>query len=81
MRGIHVSQSLAGKALKAAYSAAVAFLGMLTMVLVGSSTFGDITDGQWVAAILFALTAAGGTFGLAGWSGPNVNGNTTSGPK
>ena len=69
-----MSQQLAGKILKALYSAAVAFLGMLTMVLVGSATFSDITDGQWVAAILFALTAAGGTFGLAGWSGPKVNG-------
>ena len=72
-----MSQHLAGKILKALYSAAVAFLGMLTMVLVGSSTFGDITDGQWVAAILFALTAAGGTFGLAGWAGPS----TTNGQK
>lgn len=75
-----MSQNLAGKILKALYSAAVAFLGMLTMVLVGSATFGDITDGQWVAAILFALTAAGGTFGLAGWSGPNIDTGTKPGP-
>lgn len=68
-----MTQTLLSKILKALYSAAVAFLGMLTMVLVGSTTFSDITDGQWVAAVLFALTAAGGTFGLAGWSGPKVN--------
>lgn len=71
-----MSTKLAGQIIKAIYSGSVAFLGMLTMVLVGSSTFADITDGQWVTACLFGLTAAGGTFGLAGWAGPKINGSS-----
>ena len=72
-----MSQKVAGKILKAIYSGGVAFLGMLSMVLVGSNTFASITDGQWVTAALFGLTAAGGTFGLAGWAGPKINGSST----
>ncbi len=48
---------------KAAYAAAVGFLGQLTIVLVGDTTFGQISNGQWVTAFLFALLAFGGVLG------------------
>jgi len=69
-----VSQQTASKLLKAFYAAAVAFLGGLVAILVGNQPFSRITDGQWVSLALVALTAFGGVYGLAGWSGPRVNG-------
>lgn len=52
------------KAAKAIYSTIVAFLGSLVTVLVGDVGFGDITAGQWVAAVLVALVAGGGVYGI-----------------
>lgn len=49
---------------KAAYSGALGFLGSLAVVLVGDVGFGDITDGQWVSAVLLALVSAGGVYGI-----------------
>jgi hypothetical protein len=63
-----------GKAIKAAYSAAVSGLGSLASILSGTATFEHVTEGQWVTVLLATLVAAGGTYGLAGWSGPNGNG-------
>ena len=68
-----MTQVLLSKILKAAYSAAVMLLGSLATVLQDGSTFSSLTDGQWVTIALFTLTAAGGTFGLAGWSGPKID--------
>ena len=50
---------------KAVYSGLVGFLGSLAVVLVGDVGFGDITDGQWVVAVLVGLTAGGGVYGLS----------------
>jgi len=74
-----LSQTVLSKLLKALYSAAIAVLGSLATVLSGDATFADLKDGQWVTIILAGLVAFGGTFGLAGWSGPRVNGNTDVG--
>ena len=75
-----MSQRTAGKAAKALYSAAIAFLGGLAAILTGKLGFGDVTAGQWVTLTLSALLAGGGTFGLSGWAGPTtgplVNGRT-----
>lgn len=49
---------------KAAYSGVLGFLGSLAIVMVGDVGFGDITDGQWVAAVLLGLTSAGGVYGI-----------------
>lgn len=72
-----MSQLLAGKILKAGYSGLVAFLGTLGTSLSGSESFGGITSQQWVWITLTSVIAIGGTFGLAGWSGPAVNGAKT----
>jgi hypothetical protein len=69
-----VTQATAGKALKALYAGAVSLLGMLSTILVGDTTLGQVTQGQWVSVILFALVAGGGVYGLAGWTGPKING-------
>lgn len=45
---------------KAIFAGVYAFLAALVVVLVGDTTFADITDGQWVAAVLAGLGAAGG---------------------
>lgn len=50
--------------LKAVYATVVAGLGSLVTVMVGDIGFGDITDGQWLAALLVALTAGGGVYGI-----------------
>ena len=63
-----------GKLIKGLYSGAVGFLGSLTTVLVGTTTFSQVTDGQWTNACFFGLIGIGGTYGLAGWSGPGGNG-------
>ena len=39
-------------------------LGALVAVLVGDVGFTDVTAGQWVAAVLAALTAFGGVYGI-----------------
>ena len=49
---------------KAAFSGVVALLGALAVVMVGDVGFSDITDGQWVVAVLAALTSAGGVYGI-----------------
>lgn len=49
---------------KAVYATIVAFLGSLAVVMVGDIGFGDITDGQWLAAVLLGLTAGGGVYGI-----------------
>lgn len=70
-----LSQRVAGKILKAVYSAAMAFLGGLATVLQDGTTLSSLTAGQWVTIIAFTLGAAGGTFGLAGWAGPSIDNN------
>jgi hypothetical protein len=62
------------KLVKALYSAAVAGLGALGSSLSGAATFASLSDGQVTWIILAALVAGGGTYGLAGWSGPHLNG-------
>lgn len=49
---------------KAAFSGALAFLGALAVVMVGDVGFGDVTDGQWVSAVLLGLASAGGVYGI-----------------
>jgi hypothetical protein len=49
---------------KAVYGGLVAGLGSLAIVMVGDVSFGDITDGQWVAAVLEALVVGGGVYGI-----------------
>jgi len=67
-----MSQQMAGRVLKGLYSAAVAFLSGLAAILTGRLGFADVTAGQWVTVTLAALLAFGGTYGLSGWAGPNV---------
>lgn len=74
-----MSQLVVGKVLKGLYTAAVAFLGMLSSNLQGTATFANITDGQWTTIALFTLVGFGGTFGLAGWAGPRLNGTAAGG--
>ena len=50
---------------KALYATAVAALGSLGTALVGDATFGDLTDGQWVAVVLVGLVAGGGVYGIS----------------
>lgn len=69
-----MSKVTLSKALKGLYAAAVSVLGTLTTLLVGSATFSSLTDGQWVSLVLFGLVSFGGVFGLAGWSGPSIEG-------
>jgi len=52
------------QSLKAVYAAAVASLGSLVTVLVGDTSFGDLTDGQWVSVVLVGLIAGGGVYGI-----------------
>ena len=52
---------------KAFVGAAVAFLTALSTALVDDKSFGDITDGQWVVAVIALL----GAF-AAVWSVPNA---------
>ncbi len=49
---------------KATYAAVVGFLGSLTTVMVGDIGFHDVSDGQWLAAALVGLVAAGGVYGI-----------------
>lgn len=52
--------------LKAIYAGLVGFLTSLATVLVGNVGFGDVTAGQWVAAVLAGMALAGGV-----WRIPN----------
>jgi hypothetical protein len=54
-----------GQHLKAIYAAIVAFLGALVTVMVDDAGFGDITDGQWLSAVLAGLIAGGGVYGIS----------------
>lgn len=47
---------------KAVYGGLVAFLGAIGTVLVDNASLGDLTDGQWVAAVLATVVAAGGVY-------------------
>ena len=69
-----MSQRTVGKALKATYAGVVTFLGQLVTVLTGSTTVDKLTQGQWSSIVLFTVVAVGGVYGLAGWTGPRVNG-------
>lgn len=49
---------------KAAFGGILAFVGSLVIVMVGDVGFGDITDGQWLAAAFEGLLVAGGVYGI-----------------
>lgn len=49
---------------KAGFSGLLAFLGSLAVVMVGDVGFGDVTDGQWVSAVVLGLASAGGVYGI-----------------
>jgi hypothetical protein len=49
---------------KAAFAGATAVIGSLVAIMVGDVGFGDVTDGQWLAAVLTGLIAAGGVYGI-----------------
>lgn len=53
-----------GQFAKAGYSGVVGFLGSLAVVMVGDVGFGDVTDGQWLSAVLLGLVSAGGVYGI-----------------
>jgi hypothetical protein len=53
--------------MKAIVAAAIAFLTSLSTALVDDKSFGDITDGQWVVAVIAFLTAL-----AAVWAVPNT---------
>ena len=72
-----MSQLVVGKALKAAYSGAMALLGSLATVLGDNTTLSQLTTGQWVTIAAFTLGAVGGTYGLAGWAGPSIGDTPT----
>lgn len=76
-----ISQQTAGKAIKAAYSGAVAFLGTLGTSLSGPQSLSSLHASQWVWISLSTLVAAGGTYGLSGWSGPTTSSTPASPPK
>lgn len=50
--------------LKAILAALIAFVGGLAVALVGDTSFSELTDGQWVAAVLAGLVALGGVWGI-----------------
>lgn len=52
------------QAAKALYAFVTAVLASLVTVMVGDVGFADITDGQWVAAVLSGLVVAGGVYGI-----------------
>lgn len=54
----------AAKAAKAIYATVVGFLSAIGVVLVGDASLGDVTDGQWLAAVLAAVVAGGGVYGI-----------------
>lgn len=73
-----MSEKNLSKLLKAVYAGVVTFLGQLTTVLVGQTTIEQVTQGQWSNIALWTVVAAGGVFGLAGWSGPHLNNSSGS---
>ena len=52
------------RAAKAVYAFVFGALSTLAVILVGDSSFGDITAGQWVAIAIAALGAGGGVYGI-----------------
>jgi thiosulfate reductase cytochrome b subunit len=70
-----VTQVTLSKLLKAIYGGALAFLTGLSTVLTGDASMAAVTDGQWVVIAAWTLAAFGSVYGLAGWSGPPLNGN------
>lgn len=60
-------------ALKAFYGAAVAGLGSLGTVLVGDTSIGQVTSGQWVAIALSTLIAFGAVYGVTNSPKGGVN--------
>lgn len=58
---------MAGKYLKAFVGALIAFLGALATALVDDKSFSDLSDGQWVVAVIALLTAF-----AAVWAVPNT---------
>lgn len=69
-----MTAQLAGRILTAIYSGALMLFGSLSVTLTGTQTFSDVTTQQWLLVGVWTLGAIGGTFGLAGWSGPRLNG-------
>lgn len=53
--------------LKAFVGAAIAFLSALSTALVDDKSIGDLSDGQWVVAVIAFLTAF-----AAVWAVPNT---------
>ena len=53
--------------LKAVVGALIAFLTALSTALVDDKSFSDISDGQWVVAVIALLTAF-----AAVWAAPNT---------
>lgn len=53
--------------LKAIVGAAIAFLSALSTALVDDKSIGDLSDGQWVVAVIAFLTAF-----AAVWAVPNT---------
>jgi hypothetical protein len=49
---------------KAAFSGVLTFLGSIAVVMVANTGFGDLTDGQWVSAVVLGLASAGGVYGI-----------------
>jgi len=54
----------------AIYAALSAGLASLAVVLVGDTTLSELTQGQWLAIGIAALTAFGGAFGFT-WATSN----------
>ena len=57
-------------AAKAIFAGVVTFLGSVSVLLVGDTTFGTITQGQWVTIALATIVAVGGVFGLTNGEKP-----------
>ena len=52
------------KAAKAIYATIISGLGALAAVLVGDTSIGSLSAGQWVTVALAALIAGGGVYGI-----------------
>jgi hypothetical protein len=59
-----VDMNVAAVYAKAIYATVVAFIGALVTVMVNDVGFSDISDGQWLAAVLAGLVAGGGVAGI-----------------
>ena len=51
-----------GQFAKAIYAFVVAGLSSIATVLINDASLGDLTDGQWVTAVLAAIVAGGGVY-------------------